>query len=107
MNTTSPARPRRPKSANGQLARAAQFLRERRTLGFSTTEAIDLGILRLANRICELRKSGWASSSKREPTECLRYFLVSEPTAAAPSSYAQRTSELQAKVLPLFAGASR
>ena len=100
-----PARPRRPKSANGQLARVAEFLREHRTRGLPSIEAIELGILRLPNRVSELRKLGWVISSKREPTECLRYFLLSEPATPISSSYAQRSREIEREVMPLFSGA--
>jgi len=103
LGSTNPARPRRPKSANGQLARVAQLLRERRTRGLSSIEAIELGILRLPNRIGEWRQRGWIIRSTREATDCFRYFLVSEPATAAPSSYAQRTREIERETLPLFA----
>ncbi|MGH9561985.1 MAG: helix-turn-helix domain-containing protein [Terracidiphilus sp.] len=100
----SPRKPRRPKSAAGQLARVAALLRERRTRGLSSIEAIEFGILRLPNRIGELRKSGWTISSKREPTDCLRYFVVSEPAGSAPPDYEQRTRQIDREALPLFAG---
>jgi len=92
-------KPRRPASADGQLARVALLLRERRAHGVSSREAIDLGILRLPNRICELRKRGWVISSKREATDCLRYFLVSEPSI---SNYAGRTRAIEREAMPLF-----
>lgn len=97
----TPTQPCRPASANGQLARVAALLRERRISGLSSLEAIQLGILRLPNRISELRARGWQIASKREANECLRYFLVSEPTS---SSYEQRTRELRDQAMPLFAG---
>lgn len=97
-----PSKPRRPSSANGQLAQVISLLRERRTRGLSSREAIELGILRLPNRICELRARGWQISSKREATDCLRYFLVSEPAIPTPSNYAQRTRDLRDRALPLF-----
>lgn len=103
-NSLRPTKPRRPASADGQLARVAGLLRERRTRGLSSREAIELGILRLPNRICELRARGWQISSKREATDCLRYFLASEPITPAPSSYAERTREIECEALPLFAG---
>lgn len=102
--TLSPTRPHRPGAADGQLARIASLLRERRTAGISSLEAIELGILRLPNRIGELRKAGWVISSKREATDCLRYFLVSEPAGPAPSNYAVRTREIEREAMPLFAG---
>lgn len=102
-NAFRPTKPRRPTSADGQLARVASLLRERRTRGLSSLEAISLGILRLPNRISELRARGWQISSKREATDCLRYFLVSEAATPAPSNYAQRTRQIEAKEMPLFA----
>jgi hypothetical protein len=105
-NSLRPSRPRRPKSAKGQLARVGALLKERRTRGLSSTEAIGLGILRLPNRICELRRLGWRISSKREATDCLRYFLVSDGTAAVPSSYVERTRQIEREGAPLFGGAS-
>lgn len=103
-NSFRPTKPHRPASADGQLARVASLLRERRTRGLSSREAIELGILRLPNRICELRARGWQISSKREATDCLRYFLVSEAATPAPSNYADRTRQIEAEALPLFAG---
>lgn len=103
-DATEPVRPQRPASADGQLARVAALLRERRTRGLSSREAVDLGILRLPNRICELRARGWIISSKREAvTDCLRYFLVSEPIPPV-SNYAERTHKIEREAAPLFAG---
>lgn len=83
------------------------MLRERRTRGLSSLEAIELGILRLPNRVGELRKLGWTISSKREPTDCLWYFLVREPAAQPLSSYAERERAEHDAAVPLFAGMSR
>lgn len=96
-------RPRRPASVDSQLARVATLLRERGTQGLSSLEAIRLNILRLPNRIGELRALGWKISSKREPSECLRYFLVSEPATQAPSNYTERTRQIEREAMPLFA----
>jgi len=105
--TNTARRPRKsvanPERTPGKTAPAE--ICERATRSRRRIPAIELGILRLPNRVSELRKLGWVISSKREPTECLRYFLLSEPATPISSSYAQRSREIEREVMPLFSGA--
>lgn len=102
----TPTQPCRPASANGQLARVAALLRERRTRGLSSREAIELGILRLPNRVSELRKINFVIEGRAEAGGVMRYWLRSEPENPKPlaASYGERTRQIEAEALPLFAG---
>ena len=117
---TAPLREPPPESIAGQQALALQLFRERRTEGLSSLEAIRLQILRLPNRVSELRKRDFVFRSLRERNGCLRYWLVSEPlpadTHSAPKSSqasasppaesiscAEETERLRGESMPLFA----
>ncbi|HVB85103.1 MAG TPA: helix-turn-helix domain-containing protein [Candidatus Dormibacteraeota bacterium] len=81
-----------------------QLLRKRGTEGFSSLEALNFAIMRLPNRVCELRKTGSVIDGRPEAGGVMRYFLRSEPKNPRPLlSYAERTWELEAKAAPLFA----
>lgn len=70
---------REPPLAANQRETVADLLRLRRIEGLDSVEAIRRNILRLPNRISELRKRGWVIRQVREANRVMRYFLVSEP----------------------------
>ena len=71
----------------------------------SSVEAVAFQILRLPNRISEIRRRGWVIRSKRERCGCLRYWLVAELESPKPlPTYAERSRELEATAVPLFSG---
>jgi len=88
-----------------QQREVLRLLRERRRIGLSSVEAVAFQILRLPNRISEIRKRGWIIQSKRERCGCLRYWLVAEPESPKPLPvYEERTRAIEAEVAPLFVG---
>lgn len=92
-----------PPNAGNQRGVVLQLLRKRGSQGLSSLEALRYAIMRLPNRIGELRAQGFQIASRSEPNGCRRYFLRSEPRDPKPlPSYAERSRQLEAAALPLF-----
>jgi len=102
-NQEAPSLP--PRNAANQRELGLQLLRKRGTQGLSSLEALRYSIMRLPNRIGELRAQGFQIASRSEPNGCRRYFLRSEPCHSKPlRTYAERSREIEAAALPLFSG---
>lgn len=104
----NPSETHAPPSAGGQRELVLRLLRERGSAGLSSLEALRFAIMRLPNRVCELRAQGFQIASRSEPNGCRRYFLRSEPRDPKPlPTYAERSRQLEAAALPLFEGVGR
>lgn len=102
---TVPIMPRPPASNTGQRARVTHLLRERGSQGLASIQAIQFGILRLPNRISELRKQGFEITGRAAPSGVMTYRLVSEPSSVLPlRSYSRKPRQSE---LSLFARTPR
>jgi len=78
-----PARPHPPRSITGQRALVLRLLRER-SAGLSSVEAIEFSILRLPNRVSELRAQGFQIAGRAAPSGVMTYRLLAEPASPLP-----------------------
>ena len=99
----------RPTSkAPGQRERLLELLRARGNAGVTNTELNSLVGFRYGARLFELRRMGHVITTERESGEesVFRFKLVHEAgQPAPPSDYEHRTRSMEAKAMPLFAGA--
>jgi hypothetical protein len=80
------------------------LLRERGRAGVTNLE-LNTVCFRYGARIWELRKQGFAVETRREGDSVFRFVLHTEPQAPREiPTYEQRTRELHAEAMPLFAG---